>query len=62
VGIVENTAARWRVTAFVNNVFDEFYSGQVTDLLSGTLFTGQVVARIPVRSERYAGLRLNYSW
>jgi hypothetical protein len=46
----------------VNNVFDEFYSGQVTDLLSGTLFTEQAVARIPVRSERYAGLRLNYSW
>jgi iron complex outermembrane receptor protein len=62
VGIVENTAARYRVTAFVNNVFDEFYSGQVTDLLSGTLFTEQVVARIPVRSERYAGLRVNYSW
>lgn len=62
VGIVENTSERYRVTAFVNNVFDEFYSDQVRDDLSGTLFSGLVVSRIRVRSERYAGLRVKLSW
>ena len=62
LGIVENTTERYRVTAFVNNVFDEFYSGQVSDALSGSLFSGRVVMRIPVRSERYAGLRVKFAW
>jgi iron complex outermembrane receptor protein len=62
LGIVENTSERYRVTAFVNNVFDEFYSGQVTDGLSGTAYTQLVMMRIPVRSERYAGLRVKLSW
>ncbi|MEH6582058.1 MAG: TonB-dependent receptor [Halioglobus sp.] len=63
IGIAESSAEKYRVTLFVNNVFDEFHSSAITDALGGGLFTNTIVARIPVRSERrYGGVRLRYSF
>jgi iron complex outermembrane receptor protein len=63
LGIVESSSEKYRVTLFVNNLFDEFHSSSITDALSGQLFTGEMIVRIPTRSEeRYAGIRLRYAF
>ena len=62
VGIVERERAAYRVTLFVNNVFDDDYVMSLANLgqlYAGQLALGQVLAR---DSQRYAGLRVKFNF
>ena len=59
---IEDNEGRYRVTAFVNNAFDEQFAGFITDqsgFYGGSPVMSQLVSR---GAERYAGIRLRYSF
>ena len=62
IGIVERERAAYRVTLFVNNVFDDEYVmvlANLGQLYAGNLAMGQMLAR---DSQRYAGLRVKFNF
>ena len=62
VGIVEAEDARYKVTIFVQNLFDEDYAASIADI-SG-LYGGSptVFQFLPRNAQRYAGVRLRYGF
>jgi iron complex outermembrane receptor protein len=61
-GIVERDDERYRLTLFVENLFDEDYAATVADL-GGLYGGGDVVFHfMPRNAERYAGVRFRYSF
>ena len=63
VGILERASGRYRIEAFVNNVFDEDYTVAMSDDLT-PLYGGAtaIIQLLPRGAERYAGLRVRYSF
>ncbi len=62
IGIVERERAAYRVTLFVNNVFDESYlvsKANLGQLYGGRQAIGQILAR---DSQRYAGVRVKFQF
>ena len=62
VGIVERERAAYRVTLFVNNVFDDTYlisKANLGQLYGGRQAIGQILAR---ESQRYAGVRVKFQF
>ena len=61
-GIVESEDSRYRLTAFVNNVFDKDFVSGVGN--SGGLWGGTpvYVHVVPRDSQRYGGVRLSYNF
>ncbi|GAB3273572.1 TonB-dependent receptor [Parahaliea aestuarii] len=62
LGIVERKREAYRVTLFVNNVFDESYAvslANLGNLYGGKQAVGQVLAR---DSQRYAGVRVKFNF
>ena len=62
LGINERERDRYRVTLFVENLFDEDYAAAVTDL-SGLYGNASTIFQfLPRNAERYSGVRLRYSF
>lgn len=62
LGIVERERAAYRVTLFVNNVFDETYfvsKANLGQLYGGSQAIGQILAR---DSQRFAGVRVKFQF
>jgi iron complex outermembrane receptor protein len=53
---------QYQVTLFVNNVFDQDYAAAIVDLSELYLGDTAYVQLVPRNAERYAGIRLKYSF
>lgn len=59
---VEDNGGRYRITAFVNNLTDQFYTGVISD--SSAFYAGKPVMsqQVPRNAQRYMGLKARFSF
>ena len=59
---VEDNGGRYRITAFANNLTDQFYTGVISD--SSAFYSGKPVMlqQVPRNAQRYMGLKARFSF
>ena len=61
-GIRERSRGQYQMTLFVNNVFDQDYTAAILDLSELYLDDTAYIQLMPRNAQRYAGIRLKYSF
>lgn len=61
-GIIESDDERYKVTLFVQNLFDEDYAAAITDISALYGNSTTIFQLLPRNSQRYAGIRLRYGF
>jgi iron complex outermembrane receptor protein len=62
IGIAESERERYRVSLFVNNLFDEDYTAVIVDLSDLYLGDTAYIQLLPRDAERYVGMRFRYAF
>lgn len=59
---LEDIGGRYRISAFVNNLFDQFYAGVISD--SSGFYAGKPVMlqQVPRNAQRYMGVKVRFSF
>lgn len=61
-GIVQSADQRYRLTFFVNNVFDQDYTSHIENFSGAYLGSTAIVQLLPRDAQRYGGVRFKYSF